>query len=188
MTVELGVDYGFSSFVFSAPGIGDVYGVDCFAGDEHAGVRDTYQEVLSRASELDLPNLHIVHGYFSEVAKTWHLPIDILHIDGRHRYEDVQEDFETWLPFVNPSGIVLLHDTAVQSGDFGVHRFFGELKLPKLNFIHSAGLGVVSRDAEVIRTINRERKVWFYGNSAGLFLVRAARRLRRIAENHGPKK
>jgi predicted O-methyltransferase YrrM len=92
--VELGVDKGYSSFTFALPGIGTVYGVDSFEGDPEAGLRNTYPEVIAKRDELGIKNLELVKGYFSDVAKTWTEPIDILHIDGRHRYEDVKEDFE----------------------------------------------------------------------------------------------
>lgn len=151
--VDLGVDFGFSSFCFALPGIGHVYGIDSFEGDLHAGFRDTYQEVLRSKAELGLGNVTFIRGRFGEVAKEWNRAIDILHVDGNHDYEAVKADFNDWARFVTPSGVVLFHDTCV--AHFGVRRFFDEIALPKLNFGHSHGLGVVSRDAELIREIGR---------------------------------
>ena len=63
--VDLGVDYGYSSFCFSLPNIGNVYGLDCFEGDDHAGKRNTYDYVLEKQKELKLSNLHFIKGLSS---------------------------------------------------------------------------------------------------------------------------
>jgi predicted O-methyltransferase YrrM len=151
--VELGVDYGFSTFSFAKPKIGTVYGIDSFEGDVHAGFRNTHDEVMKLKTELKLDNIELVKGYFSEVAKTWDKPIDILHIDGRHHYEDVKEDYENWIKHLKPNGVVLMHDTCIYTNNFGVHRFFNEIQIPKLNFTHSAGLGVLSKDIKLLNDV-----------------------------------
>ena len=178
--VELGVDKGFSSFVFATPGIGTVYGVDSFEGDPEAGMRNTYPEVIAKRDELGIKNLELIKGYFSEVAKTWTQPIDILHIDGRHRYEDVKEDFETWSKFVRPGGIILLHDTVVEKQNYDVKRYFAEIDTPKTNFVRSNGLGVVSSDPVIIAKINRTFGIPFVNSSAGMLCSRSLRKVRRL--------
>lgn len=180
--VELGVDFGFSAYVFAAPRIGAVYGIDSFEGDIHVGERNTYEFVCAKKHDFALSNLHLVKGYFAEVAKTWDKPIDILHIDGRHLYDDVKEDFDTWIKFVRPGGVILLHDTVITKEPFGVKRFLRELKLPKLNFIHSCGLGVVSDSEQLIKEINQQRRVWLVANPAFHFLSRVVRKLKRIVK------
>jgi predicted O-methyltransferase YrrM len=179
--VELGVDYGFSSFVFARAGMGEVYGIDSFEGDPEAGQRNTRPIVEERQKELGVTNLHLVQGYFSEVAKTWDKPIDILHIDGRHRYDDVKEDYEIWSRFVRPGGVILLHDTCVTREPYGVHRFFREIELPKTNFTHSEGLGVVSTDQALIDRIRREHVMWLTTKSWWHFIQRVGRKLRKMA-------
>ena len=151
--VELGVDFGFSSFCFAHARIGRVYGIDSFEGDKDAGLRDTRTSVEECVKTLKLDNLTLIKGYFEEVSKTWTEPIDILHIDGRHHYEDVSRDFSDWAPFVASGGIILLHDTCVEH--FGVRRFFGEIDMPKCNFWNSHGLGLVSRDQSLLDEIAR---------------------------------
>jgi beta-1,4-mannosyl-glycoprotein beta-1,4-N-acetylglucosaminyltransferase len=149
--VELGVDYGFSSFVFAKRSFGTVYGIDLFTGDSHAGERDTYNTVKETINEWNLTNLKIIKGDFTEVSKTWDIPIDILHIDGYHTYDAVKNDFTNWSKFVNNDGIILFHDTAIEY--FGIKDFFKELPGYKLEFKHSAGLGIYTKNKELYQTI-----------------------------------
>jgi predicted O-methyltransferase YrrM len=153
--VDLGVDYGYSTFCFAIPQIGTVYGIDSFEGDICAGERDTYEYVIKKQKELDLNNIEIIKGFFDDVVKTWDKSIDILHIDGLHTYEAVKNDFEKWSPYVKESGIILMHDTMVDDPKFGVGRFFKEITLPKTNFGHCNGLGIVSRDINLINEIKK---------------------------------
>jgi hypothetical protein len=50
--VDLGVDYGFSTFCFAYPNIGNVYGVDWFIDNNEAEYRDTYDTVVNLYNEL----------------------------------------------------------------------------------------------------------------------------------------
>ena len=159
--VDLGVDWGFSTFCFAMPQIGHVYGIDSFGGDDFTGPSDKnqFEFVNSQRKQLCLEdNITFIQGYFDEVAKTWDKKIDILHIDGSHHYEDVKNDFKTWSKFVNDDGVILLHDTEVEElygNTYGVKRFFEEIDLPKCNFVHSYGLGVISKNKKLISTIKK---------------------------------
>ena len=48
-----------------------------------------------------------------------------------------------------------MHDTMVENPEFGVSRFFKEINLPKTNFEHCNGLGVVSKDINLINEIKK---------------------------------
>jgi len=159
--VELGVELGFSTFALASPKIGKVYGVDWFKGDIFTKVPDTKRFFLAALDILkdkfNLNNIELIEGGFSKVAKTWKLPIDILHIDGSHRYKDVKRDFNAWSGFVKENGVILFHDINVpQDKRFGVERFFNEIDLPKFKFYHSFGLGVASRNKSIIRKIEKK--------------------------------
>lgn len=156
VTVDLGVDNGFSTFCFGTPHVGHVYGVDSFEGDPCAGVRDisTYWNVLQTQEQLKMnENITFIKCYFNELASVWNKPIDILHIDGNHSYEAVKEDFLTWCKFVKDDGIILMHDTCVFQSNFGVHKFFDEIPYPKINFKNSYGLGVVTHNQHLLDEI-----------------------------------
>jgi len=166
--VDLGVAYGFSTFILASPKIGKVYGIDWFKGDELSGWDDNEENVLVILGVLrerfNINNVEIIKGKFSEVAKIWKLPIDILHIDGSHLYEDVKRDYETWSKFVKKDGVILFHDIEIPpeliesefGNKFGVKRFFDEIDLPKFKFLHSFGLGVVSKDKSIIDKIKKK--------------------------------
>jgi cephalosporin hydroxylase len=149
--VELGVDYGYSTFVFANAlkgTSGTIYGIDLFMGDVHTGYRNTYENVKKNITDHSVTNLELVVGDFDSISKLWKTPIDILHIDGLHTYEAVKNDFTKWSPFVKENGIILFHDIAVQS--FGVKEFFRELTGGyKMFFLHSAGLGIFTRNKDL---------------------------------------
>lgn len=156
VVVDLGVDYGYSTFCFALSKIGHVYGIDSFEGDGHAGIRNNYEYVLEKQKELELDNITFIKGYFDQVSKTWDKPIDILHIDGFHTYEAVKNDYEIWSKFVKDDGVILFHDTCSEDPTFGVKKFFDEIPLPKFNFSFSNGLGIVSKDQNIIDEIKND--------------------------------
>lgn len=155
VTVDLGVDYGFSSFCFAIQNIGTVYGIDCFEGDDMNGSRQTLDYVLNTKDRLGLKNLNIIKGYFDDVVESWNQKIDILHIDGYHRYDSVKNDYEKWSKFVDDNGVILFHDTMVSDPNFEVKKFFDELNLHKVNLLSSNGLGIASKNKSIIDKIKK---------------------------------
>jgi len=155
--VDLGVDWGYSTFSLAAPNIGRVYGIDTFEGDALTGIRNTYNDVLGNVKWLKdkhkISNIQIMKGRFDDVATKWNPQnkIDILHIDGVP--SEIQNDYDKWFPLMSDDGIMLFHDT--QSFD-EVKKFFSELPLHKMEFKHSGGLGVASRSKEVIEAIKNK--------------------------------
>src|SRR5215203_4674336 len=75
-----------------------------FANLERAGVRDrvTYVQKFS----------HDAHG---DVAGD----IDVLHIDGAHRYKPAADDIRSWGKRVVPGGTMLIHDSFSSIGVTG---------------------------------------------------------------------
>jgi len=155
VVVDLGVDHGFSTFAFAFANKGKIFGIDSFEGDPHAGVRNTYDEVIdlhnSLMKEFEIADVQFIKGYFEDVAKTWNNSIDVLHIDGFHSYQAVKNDFETWEQFFNPNTIVLFHD--IVSFKQTVGKYFNELEGFKYKFEDGCGLGVWSTNEKLIRQI-----------------------------------
>lgn len=158
VTVELGVDWGYSSFLLALHSKGIVYGIDCFDQSKH-GMREDgdYQFALDVKNKLKLNNLEIIKGYFDDVAKTWNKKINLLHIDGLHDYENCKNDCDTWAPLLEEDGVILFHDTVSNPG--GVGLFFSQLEVPKVNFTNSSGLGVASNNIELIQEIEKKFNV-----------------------------
>jgi hypothetical protein len=125
------------------------YAVDTWQGDKHSALYDNsiFEELSRYHDERYGAFSQLVRATFDEASENFAAgSIDLLHIDGLHTYEAVKHDFETWLPKLSDRAVVLLHDITVREKDFGVWKFWEELKTryPHFAFTHSHGLGVVS--------------------------------------------
>ncbi len=155
VTVDLGVDFGFSTFSLAYANTGEIYGIDWFQGDEHTGYRDTMHSVLELYSDVkksySIPDITFVRGDFNEIAKVWTKPIDILHIDGLHTYDAVKNDYEKWSKFCTDDSVILFHD--VESFGDTVGRFFHSLEGFKYVHTGSAGLGLLTKNWDIYTAI-----------------------------------
>jgi hypothetical protein len=151
--VELGTHAGFSFFVFAEAvrrlGVdAQLYALDTWRGDDHSGHydEDVYEGVRTIAERDYAGFTHLLRGYFSDSrALIDNDSIDLLHIDGRHGYDDAREDYEEWAVTVRDGGVILFHDIAEHDKGFGVWRLWEELAAehPTFEFEHGHGLGVL---------------------------------------------
>ncbi|MBA8848935.1 class I SAM-dependent methyltransferase [Microcella alkalica] len=151
VALELGTHQGFSYFAMCefAERLHlrtNFYAVDTWRGDEHAGFyEDDVYRAVSRWNERYSDRSSLLRMTFDK-ARTLveDRSIDLLHVDGRHRYEDVAHDFKQYEGALSERGVVIFHDIAERSGDFGVYRFWQEIaeRYPTFAFTHSHGLGV----------------------------------------------
>lgn len=52
----------------------------------------------------------VIEAAPTEALRGWVLPIDLLFIDGDHRFKNTRENFFGWTPWVPTEGIVIFHD------------------------------------------------------------------------------
>jgi len=152
--VELGTFQGYSCFVFAegARRLGldcSISALDSWEGDDHAGHYGdwVYTEVAAVAARDYPASVRLVRGYFEQSRPLFSEDsVDLLHIDGRHGYDDVLSDFTAWQSTVRQGGIVLFHDIAEHQPGFGVWRLWEELREqhPSFEFEHGHGLGVLA--------------------------------------------
>jgi len=152
--VELGTHRG-SSFLAFCQAVKDndlsskLYAIDTWRGDKHAGhyddqVMEELRSIIHR--HYSAININLLQTTFDlAIDKFENNSIDLLHIDGLHTYGAVKHDFTTWIDKVSPTGIILFHDTNEKRDDFGVYKFWDEIKdkYCTLEFFHSHGLGVI---------------------------------------------
>ncbi len=165
--VELGSYYGCSSFAFlQAVKDEDLdthfYAVDTWRGDFFT--KQDYQEDIYGTFRriagacFYRQNLTMLRMSFDRALELFpDHSIDLLHIDGSHRYEDVRHDFLLWKRKVKREGAVFFHDISQErlfGQQMGSARFWKELERShdfSLSFPFSFGLGVLLFDEEVYR-------------------------------------
>ena len=120
--VEIGSFRGRSTIVLAsaaAPGV-ELIAIDPHGGsdrgpqeieaDAQRGNADneTFESNLSRAGVRD--RVRHVRMFAREAVDEISGDIDLLYIDGAHRYQPVREDIELWGARVGPGGTMLMHD------------------------------------------------------------------------------
>jgi len=159
LLVELGTHWGYSFFAFchAVQKLGlsaRCFAVDTWQGDDQAGRygEEVFESVKSYNGSHYAAFATLMRMTFDAAAPGFaDRSIDLLHVDGRHAYENVSHDFAVWLPKLSRRGIVVFHDVNERKHDFGVWRLWSELreKYPHFEFEHGHGLGVLGVGEEI---------------------------------------
>jgi GT2 family glycosyltransferase len=125
------------------------HAVDTWKGDAHAGEygEEVYEEFRKFHDARYAGFSSILRCTFEEaLERIAEGSVDLLHIDGLHTFEAVRHDFTSWLPKLSERAVVLFHDTNERREDFGVWRFWEEVRgrYPSFEFLHGHGLGVLA--------------------------------------------
>lgn len=160
---ELGTQHGvsFAAFCHAVASMGmdtKCFAIDTWKGDAQTGDYgdEVYRDLQNFITEHYGNFASLIRRTFDEASSAFpDGSIDLLHIDGLHTYEAVQNDYETWRPKLSNRAIVLFHDVEIREEGFGVWRFWNELRYqyPSFTFTHAAGLGVLVFGANVDNSV-----------------------------------
>lgn len=199
--VELGTHGGYSYFAFCQAVKENnldtkCYAIDTWEGDDHASFYDNsiYQNVKQINEQNYSEFSTLVRKRFDEAVDQFpDKSIDILHVDGRHGYEDVKFDFESYQNKLSDDAIVLFHDVNCFKPGFGVNKYFKELKQNYITteFKHSSGLGVLfygkNHNSEIIYSLCNKNSILFnalyYTGLRAMNYYRLTRLNKRVKEN-----
>jgi hypothetical protein len=129
--VEIGVDWGYSLWWWqSIFPFAKIYGVDPYGDavcEAWAGPAGRDAETHVKSWVKDAPRVELIKKLSVDAARDWKGgPIDLVHIDGSHAYEDVKADFWAWVPRLGHQRCIAFHDTISCHNTVG--RFVMELE------------------------------------------------------------
>lgn len=88
--------------------------------DSEAGVIDTLPHFRRTVHDAGLEGSVVaLVGDSPTVGRHWRTPLSLLFIDGGHGTEPAHRDFETWTPWVEAGGLLLIHDVFPDPADGG---------------------------------------------------------------------
>ena len=153
LLVELGSYTGvsFSAFCQQVERLGintNCYAVDTWQGDNNMGSynEEVYTDFCAFLQRNFSSFAYPIKSSFDDCLELFKdNSIDFLHIDGYHAYEAMLHDFETWLPKMSSSGVILMHDINARIPGYGGVHAWEEIssRFPSFSFTHGYGLGVV---------------------------------------------
>ena len=111
--------------------------------DQGTGLTDTLP--WARRTLLDAgleDDVVLVVGESSAVARSWHVPLSLLFIDGGHGERVAWQDFRCWSPKVAPGGTLAIHDVFADPKDGGqVPYDIYRAALSSAQFVGAGALG-----------------------------------------------
>ncbi len=88
--------------------------------DPRTGRMDTLPFLRRTLEQAGLEE-HVVAvvGHSTTVSRHWRTPLALLFIDGGHAEEHAHNDFTGWSPWVQPGGLLVIHDVFPDPADGG---------------------------------------------------------------------
>jgi predicted O-methyltransferase YrrM len=143
--------------------------VPVYAVDPHADYRfGDFKANVERAGITDL--VRPVASLSQPAADDFDEPIELLFVDGSHKYELVLEDFEKWVPKVVEGGWVAFHDTTWTPGPRKVvgHAIYRSHRFKDAKFV--VGSTTVARKVERNSLRDRARNRYVLGVKTAFWL------------------
>lgn len=83
-----------------------------------------------------------IRKFSADAVKGWNLPIDMMHIDGGHDYDEVLADIVMWRPHMRDGGIMLFDDYSPRFPGIeqAVHEQFDTVTLHNVGSYHKGAL------------------------------------------------
>ncbi|MCW2857366.1 MAG: class SAM-dependent methyltransferase [Marmoricola sp.] len=92
--------------------------------DPEIGLMDTLPTFRRTVQRAGLEHRVVaVVGDSPTVARYWRMPVALLFIDGGHSEEPAQADYSGFAPWVQPGGVLVIHDVFEKPGDGGQAPF-----------------------------------------------------------------
>jgi MMP 1-O-methyltransferase len=172
--VEIGSFHGKSTICLA---LGSKAGkqVPVYAIDPHRRPSwDPFLANLERAGVSDL--VRPIRARSQKAAADFDERIELLFIDGNHRYKRVRQDFNRWVPKVVEGGIVAMHDTTWFAGPKRIaeERIFRSREFKDVQFVFSSTtVATKVRENSVLDRLKSRRS---------LYVKRALELTRRVAD------
>lgn len=78
-----------------------------------------YCEAHLRGAGVDYSRVQFITGDSSSIGdQWWHIPVDLLIVDGDHSFSGCRKDIQGWWQHVKPGGLVFFHDAKERVGGF----------------------------------------------------------------------
>jgi predicted O-methyltransferase YrrM len=150
--VEIGSFKG-KSTIWLAKGSLAGAGATVVAIDPHTGSAEhqrggrpvwTYEEFLANLRRAEVGEVVTpLVATSADAAERLDQPVEMLFIDGDHRYEMVRQDFDLWFPKLLEGGYLLMHDTIRWEGPRRVAResIYRSQCFRRVGFVHSITFG-----------------------------------------------
>jgi predicted O-methyltransferase YrrM len=128
--VEIGVYFGASTRLLRSvmAADGEIVGVDPFF---RGRIGVPFQKWTAERQLASSANgaARLIDAFSHDAVKTWSAPIDFLFIDADHSWKGIDGDWKEWSKFVEPGGIVALHDALPVSfrADEDSVRYYAEV-------------------------------------------------------------